>query len=101
MAIECHDGFWLLKIGHDEEYSKCSPGTLLMLQTVKYAATRGLRSYEFLGTAAPWTRTWTELLRPCVAVRAYPLTLRGIGAATRDAPRLALSRLKRKLRGES
>ena len=78
IAIECDDRFWLLKIGHDDKFAKCSPGTLLMLHSVKHAAVRGLKSYEFLGTAEPWTRAWTTSLRRCVALRAYPLSIGGI-----------------------
>jgi CelD/BcsL family acetyltransferase involved in cellulose biosynthesis len=100
IAIECGERFWLLKIGHDEQYGKCSPGTLLMLQSVKYAAARHLRSYEFLGTAEPWTKTWTENLRGCVALRAYPFRPGGVAASAWDAGRAALSRLKRKVRGQ-
>ena len=101
IAIESNDRFWLLKIGHDEKYSKCSPGTQLMLHTLKYAATRGLRSYEFLGTAEPWTRTWSTLCRPCVALGAYPFRFTGLSASTRDALRFALMRVKQKIRGRA
>jgi hypothetical protein len=101
IAIECGDRFWLLKIGHDDKFSKCSPGTLLMLHSVKYAASRGLRSYEFLGTAEPWTKNWTELLRPCVALRAYSHGVSGMAALTYDRARLVLSRVKKRVKGES
>ena len=84
IAIECDDRFWLLKIGHDDRFAKCSPGMLLMLHSVGYAAGRGLKSYEFLGIAEPWTRAWTESLRRCVAVRAYPVNIGGIAALTSD-----------------
>jgi CelD/BcsL family acetyltransferase involved in cellulose biosynthesis len=100
IAIECGERFWLLKIGHDEEYSKCSPGTLLMLQSVKCAAARRLRSYEFLGTAESWTKIWTETLRTCVALNAYPFRLTGVAASAWDAGRSALSKFKRRLRGQ-
>jgi CelD/BcsL family acetyltransferase involved in cellulose biosynthesis len=101
IAIECDDRFWLLKIGHDDRFSKCSPGTLLMLYSVKYAAVRGLKSYEFLGIAEPWTRAWTELLRPCVALRAYPLNIGGIAVLTYDATNSIWARINRTLkRGE-
>jgi CelD/BcsL family acetyltransferase involved in cellulose biosynthesis len=100
-AIECGDRFWLLKIGHNDKFAKCSPGTLLMLYSVKYAAERGLRSYEFLGTAESWTQNWTELLHPCVALRAYPIRMGGIAAMTLDTARRMLSKLKRKVRSGS
>jgi hypothetical protein len=53
-----------------------------MLHSVKYAAVRGLKSYEFLGTAEPWTRVWTESLRRCVALRAYPMSTGGVAVMT-------------------
>jgi CelD/BcsL family acetyltransferase involved in cellulose biosynthesis len=98
IAIECDDRFWLLKIGHDDRYSKCSPGTLLMLHSLKYAASRGLKSYEFLGIAEPWTRNWTESLRPCVSLRAYPLSIGGIAVMSCDAITLMLKGMNRALR---
>jgi CelD/BcsL family acetyltransferase involved in cellulose biosynthesis len=82
IATECDDRFWLLKIGHDDRFATCSPGTLLMLHSIKYAAVRGLKSYEFLGIAEPWTRAWTESLRRCVALHAYPLSIGGIAVMT-------------------
>jgi CelD/BcsL family acetyltransferase involved in cellulose biosynthesis len=93
-AVECGGAFWLFKIGYDEEFARCSPGNLLMLHTVRYAALRGLRSYEFLGSTAPWTDVWTTSVRKCVAVRAYPMTARGIAALSVDAARFAWRRLR-------
>ncbi len=98
IAIECDDRFWLLKIGHDDKFSKCSPGNLLMLYSVRYAAMRALKSYEFLGVAEPWTRTWTELLRPCVALRGYPLSFGGIAVMASDATNSIWARINRRLR---
>ena len=76
-------------MGYDEEFKRSSPGTLLMLETVRYAATQGLRSYELLGTAEAWTRVWTETERECVALRAYPPRPGGVAAAALDARRFA------------
>jgi CelD/BcsL family acetyltransferase involved in cellulose biosynthesis len=97
IALECHDRFWLLKIGYDESYARCSPGTLLMLHSVRYAASRGLRSYEFLGGAAPWTSVWTKSLRECVVVRAYPASVPGVAALAVDTTRWGLNQLEKKL----
>jgi CelD/BcsL family acetyltransferase involved in cellulose biosynthesis len=80
MAVEHNDQFWLLKIGYDDQFANCSPGSLLICETIKYAAERGLRSYEFLGKVEPWTAMWTKDQHPCVSVRAYPLGMRGITA---------------------
>src|SRR5262249_3804133 len=56
IAVESGGGFWLLKVGYDETFARCSPGNLLMIESLRYAATRGLRTYEFLGSEEPWTR---------------------------------------------
>ena len=79
LGVEWGGRFWLLKIGYDEGFSRCSPGSLLMAEMVRRAAGRGLTSYELLGVPEPWTRMWTRLERPCVSLRAYPAT--GTGAA--------------------
>jgi CelD/BcsL family acetyltransferase involved in cellulose biosynthesis len=94
-AVECFDRFWLFKIGYDEQFARCSPGTLLMLQTVRYAAARGLAAYEFLGSADPWTAHWTQRQRPGVAVRAYPWRARGLASFARDAIRLAATQAQK------
>jgi CelD/BcsL family acetyltransferase involved in cellulose biosynthesis len=85
LAVESGDRFWLLKIGYDEEYSRCSPGSLLLQRTIRYAATRRLRAYEFLGQSSDWTRVWTRAERRCVRLRAYPLAGAGLGRLARDA----------------
>jgi CelD/BcsL family acetyltransferase involved in cellulose biosynthesis len=97
IAVECHGRFWLLKIGYDESVARCSPGNLLMLHSVQYAAARGLGSYEFLGGAAPWTATWTKTLRQCTVVRAYPFSVAGVAALSWDTGRWAYERIKRRL----
>jgi CelD/BcsL family acetyltransferase involved in cellulose biosynthesis len=85
IAVESAGRFWLLKMGYDETFARCSPGTLLMIETLRYAATRGLSSYEFLGAVEPWTLMWTRLVRPCVSLRAYPATAQGVTALLVDA----------------
>jgi CelD/BcsL family acetyltransferase involved in cellulose biosynthesis len=95
-AVESGGGFWLLKVGYDEAYARSSPGNLLMVETLKYAVQRGLKTYEFLGSAEPWTQVWTSLVRPCVSVFAYPNNLRGAAAFTFDAVRFGWNRLNRK-----
>jgi hypothetical protein len=71
LAVHHDDRLWLLKIGYDEEFSRCSPGTLLLLRSVAAAAEQGARSVEFLGACEPWTARWTTLERPQVRIRAY------------------------------
>ncbi len=79
-AVQTGGSFWLLKIGYNEAFSKCSPGMLLMLETLRFAAQQGLSSYEFLGCSEHWTRRWTRLERPSIRIEAYPFTARGVAA---------------------
>jgi Acetyltransferase (GNAT) domain len=89
LAALCGGRFWLLKVGYDEEFKRSSPGSLLMLETIRQSASEGLESYEFLGTAEAWTRVWTEHERACVALRTYPPRPGGLAAAAIDAMQLA------------
>jgi hypothetical protein len=92
LAVEWRDRLWLMKIGYDEDFGRCSPGMLLMLESTRWAANRGLRSVELLGMPAPWTDMWTEEVRPCVTVGVYPARPRGIAALVADGTRYAASR---------
>jgi len=88
LGVESGERFWLLKIGYDETYRRCSPGMLLMIESLRYAAERGLRTYELLGTVEPWTSMWTRKTRACVSVRAYPATPHGIAALLVEGVRI-------------
>jgi CelD/BcsL family acetyltransferase involved in cellulose biosynthesis len=98
LAVVWDDAFWLLKIGHDEEFARCSPGILLLCESIRHAAGRGLRSYEFLGVAEPWIQAWTPHVRECVNIRAYPPSVRGAGVLAWDAGRALRRRAERLLR---
>ena len=103
IAAQSDGGFWLLKIGYNEGYRKCSPGNLLMLETIKYAVNEGLSRYEFLGKAAGWTKTWTKEEHPAIRLRAYPYTFHGLTALAIDGVDIGLKRFKEKMknRGKS
>lgn len=82
MAVEVYERLWVLKIGYDESFARCSPGLLLMAKAVEYAIGRGLRSYEFLGVAEPWERRWRPFAREHGLVVFYPPTVKGwLGAS--------------------
>jgi CelD/BcsL family acetyltransferase involved in cellulose biosynthesis len=97
LAVEWRDSLWLLKIGYDEDFGRCSPGMLLMLESTRWAASRGLRSVELLGTPAPWTDMWTEEVRRCVTMAVYPVRARGIAALAADGARYGASRAARRI----
>ena len=93
LAVETENRFWLFKIGYDETFKRCSPGNLLLRETIRHAAERGLQSFEFLGKEAAWTTLWTDAARPLVALRTYPYNLAGAAALAGDAGRALLQRL--------
>jgi GNAT acetyltransferase-like protein len=97
IAVTCGDRFWLLKIGFDDAFARCSPGSLLMRETVRYAALQGLQAYEFLGVDEPWTRMWTEHVHPYVSLRAYPASWHGLSGFATDVGRVARRTLVRAL----
>ena len=57
LAVEQGGGLWLLKVGYDNRFAACSPGMLLVRDTIRYAVEAGLNTYEFLGRAESWTRS--------------------------------------------
>ena len=86
--------FWLLAMGFSEEFERCSPGTLLLVDTLAYAAREGLRSYEFLGADEAWVRAWGPVQRPHVSIRTYPVGIRGAVALAADGADLAASKVR-------
>lgn len=85
IAIEAKGGLWLLKIGYDASFANCSPGQLLLRESIAYAAKAGLRRFEFLGQSEPWIKLWTESEHRCVAIRVYPRSIAGTSALAADA----------------
>jgi CelD/BcsL family acetyltransferase involved in cellulose biosynthesis len=92
LAVECAGKFSLLKIGYREEFASCSPGMLLIAETIRYAASKELSSYEFFGSAESWTRTWTKDECDSVSLRVYPIGIRGMAALAVDAAHVGWKR---------
>jgi CelD/BcsL family acetyltransferase involved in cellulose biosynthesis len=88
-------GFWLLKIGYDSEFSRCSPGMLLLSETIAHAAREGLASYQFLGQADTWINIWTELAHQTRSIRIYPLGSWGLLALAVDSAAWLRKRVSR------
>ena len=78
IASEWQERYWIYKTSYDEAYSKSSPSNLLYWYTLDWATQKNLRSYEFIGTMADWTRAWTQDVRSYVRVRGLPYSLRGV-----------------------
>ncbi len=94
IAAEHNGAYWLLKIGFDSALANCSPGNLLLAESLRYSADKGLTSLEFLGTVEPWTRVWTESERKCVSLRYYPFNPRGAAALVADGAGKLLRRFR-------
>ena len=99
LAIEWAGRYWLYKIGYDEAYARCSPGTLLMLHALGEAAKRGLTGFELMGDAEDWIADfWTREQHGCCRVRTYPFSPWGMTALLADGLQWARQRLARRAR---
>jgi CelD/BcsL family acetyltransferase involved in cellulose biosynthesis len=93
-GLEYQNRFWLLKIGYDEKYSKCSPGNLLIHETIRYAFDKGLRSYELLGSDEPWKRIWAKNnIRKYISLGFYTANIHGLAALFGDLKRFGVGKL--------
>jgi CelD/BcsL family acetyltransferase involved in cellulose biosynthesis len=72
MCLEQGGAFYVLKGGFDVEERRLGPGTLLTHHGIERAFERGLSSYELLGQADDYKRSWTSLTRERVRVQAFP-----------------------------
>lgn len=97
LALVWRERYWLYKIGFDEAYARCSPGTLLMLQALGECAREGLAGFEMMGEADPWiTDFWTRRAHQCLRLRFYPPTPRGLAALAGDGLAWMRHRLDRR-----
>lgn len=96
LASEADGRYWLFKIGYDASYARASPGQLLVLETLRAAAARGLASYEFLGGEEPWIGRWTSTARPWCRLSSRPASAAYATVLARDGGRL-LRRAGRRL----
>ncbi len=84
LAIESATAFWLFKIGYDEKYEHCSPGNLLLGESIMEAARNGLSQYNLLGKEEPWTKRWATNSRNSYVVAAYRPNMLGVKSMTSD-----------------
>ena len=99
-AIESANAYWLLNVGYDEQYQECSPGKLLLGESIKDAAKSGLVQYNFLGKEEPWTKRWTTKAQDCVVLAPCRPNLHGLIALISDALYLAKKRMNERAEGE-
>ena len=77
IAQEYDERFWLLKVGYDEEFARCSPGILIVARSLQRAFENGLKSYEFLGAEEPWIQVWSTGSHPNLSILYYPFSMSG------------------------
>ena len=87
--------YWVLKIGYDEKWSRCSPGMQLMMDTIQHAFENGLETLEFLGSEEEWLKAWPITRRYYELVSVYPLNPRGVYCAAMDFARSTSGRIRR------
>jgi len=64
---------WVLKVGYDEAYARCSPGILLMHRVIQAAFEKGYEAYELLGANETWINIWKPQLHNHETIRRYPM----------------------------
>lgn len=84
LSVVYSNRFWVLKIGYDEAWSRCSPGWQLLAETMKYAFECQMKSYEFLGSDEPWLHGWVAERTGYRTIGYYPATLRGMYCLAAD-----------------
>jgi len=89
LSVEVAERLWVLKIGYDESWSRCSPGWQLLAETMRYAFDNRLKSCELLGSDEPWLHGWKTEARALDTVAWYPASFSGMyGLAADFAERL-------------
>jgi hypothetical protein len=68
---------YVLKIGHDPEFRKYSPGQLIMRRTIDEAIRMGIGNLDFLGHAEPWKTDWNPIANANVRISLFAPTWRG------------------------
>ena len=74
LLVECSNRLWVLKVGYDEAYARCSPGILLMHKVIQVAFEKRYEAYELLGANESWISIWKPLLHNHETIRRYPVS---------------------------
>lgn len=94
LSVERARRLWVLKIGYDETWSRCSPGMQLLAETMRYAFERQLEAYEFLGQDEHWLRGWEGRHSEFRTIACYPVTVTGMWVLATDATAWLAGRVK-------
>jgi CelD/BcsL family acetyltransferase involved in cellulose biosynthesis len=77
LALEDDGALHLLKAGYDPAFARCSPGQLLLQETLQRAFAARLERVELHGADEPYKRAWTSAVRERVALEAFAPTAAG------------------------
>jgi CelD/BcsL family acetyltransferase involved in cellulose biosynthesis len=94
LFIEFGKRWWVLKIGYNESYARCSPGVLLMNEVIRRAFDRPLEAFELLGTNQAWMGIWPNNLREHEIYRFHPFMPAVFARHGLDLSRRAIDRVQ-------
>lgn len=77
LCIEDAGAFYVLKGGFDVEYRRFGPGVLLAAASIERAFSRGLATYELLGSDELYKLAWTDSVRDRLRVQAFSPSVAG------------------------
>jgi CelD/BcsL family acetyltransferase involved in cellulose biosynthesis len=95
LGVELGGRLWVLKIGYDECWARCSPGMQLTHEMVRYSFERGLSRYELLGAEEPWQRVWANGEREYLTAVLYPMNPSGMANLAADGAAALLRMIRR------
>lgn len=66
-----------LKVTHDSDFDRCSPGHLITLHTLAEMSPNGCTEFDLGGTTEPYKQAWTDTARPYGSVFLFRPGVRG------------------------
>lgn len=95
IGLQYAGSFWVLKIAYSDQYKNCSPGIVLMHETLREAFDQKLDAFEFLGVEEAWMKFWETDLSNYGKLDLYPYNINGTTAFLGQT----FSALKRRIYG--
>ena len=96
IGLEYANRFWVLKLGYDESWGRCSPGIQITMETIRYSFENGLEAYEFLGSEEPWQNIWPHRSHEYSSLIVYPFSLSGFYGLGTDLSRYTIKKALRR-----
>jgi CelD/BcsL family acetyltransferase involved in cellulose biosynthesis len=80
LSINFGDTVTVLKLGHDEAFSRFAPGKLLVRHVLRECFAGPTTCFDFSGHANPYKMEWADQTRSLVETRTYPRSVTGATA---------------------